>query len=119
MEKEAKHAEIRQSVDKVQRFDDAVASRIEQQSAFGGKKPGLRTGAYFKRLDTNRDGVLQRGESDEVDQLFADYAVETDKITFEQFKRGVRKALKRHKADDARMGGGAGTSNVAAGHLGR
>jgi hypothetical protein len=61
-------------------------------------------------------GILERGESEEVDQLLADYATaDTDKITFEEFKRGVRKALKRHKKENKAMG----SQGVAASHLGR
>lgn len=61
-----------------------------------------------------RSGKLERGESDEVDQLLNEYASDTDVITFEQFKRGVRKAMKRHKKENSITAQG-----VGAGHLGR
>jgi hypothetical protein len=61
-----------------------------------------------------RSGKLERGESDEVDQLLNEYAPDTEVITFEQFKRGVRKAMKRHKKENGMTAQGVGAS-----HLGR
>ena len=52
-EHDEKQAEVRQKVDKVQGCDDAIASRIEQESAFNGEK--IHPGAYFKRLDINKE----------------------------------------------------------------
>lgn len=66
-----------------------------------------------------RSGVLERGESDEVDQLLDDYAADTQKITFEEFKRGVRKAMKRHKKEKKEGRKEGRNQGVAAGHLGR
>lgn len=62
-----------------------------------------------------RSGKLERGESAEVDELLDDYATGETVITFEQYKRGVRAAMKRHKKENMAMRG----RGVGAGHLGR
>eukprot|EP01052_Picozoa_sp_SAG31_P012530 SAG31_NODE_735_length_12488_cov_7.086044_4_plen_82_part_00 len=49
-------------------FDEAVFDQIRQAEAESGQK--LRPGAYFKILDKDGNGVLERGESDAVDELF-------------------------------------------------
>jgi len=62
-----------------------------------------------------RSGKLTRGDSEEVNRLISDYASpDTNEITFEQYKRGVRKAIKRHKKEDIM-----GSQGLGAGHLGR
>eukprot|EP01043_Picozoa_sp_COSAG02_P081551 COSAG02_NODE_19984_length_854_cov_0.888742_1_plen_70_part_00 len=62
-----------------------------------------------------RSGKLTRGDSEDVNQLLNEYAsADTKEITFEQYKRGVRKAIKRHKKDDIM-----GSQGVGASHLGR
>lgn len=53
-EHDEKQAEVRQKVDKVQGFDDAIASRIEQASMGEAIRKGA-AGQYFKRLDTNKE----------------------------------------------------------------
>jgi hypothetical protein len=55
LEHDEKQAQVRQKVDKVAAFDDAIASRIEQESAFDGKEAKMHAGGYFKRLDTNAE----------------------------------------------------------------
>merc|ERR1711871_989964 len=112
-EHDQKQAEVRQKVDKVQGFGDAVAARIESEAMGQGIKKGA-AGKYFKRLDTNRDGTLKRGGSEEVDRLLDEYAPDTNEITFEQYKRGVRKAIKRYKKENAMSARGNGAD-----HLGR
>ena len=57
-EHDEKQAEIRQKVEKVQGFDDAVAARIEQESVMAGLQKAPRVGAYFKRLDTNKECAM-------------------------------------------------------------
>eukprot|EP01051_Picozoa_sp_SAG22_P026548 SAG22_NODE_8430_length_657_cov_0.897849_1_plen_157_part_10 len=49
-------------------FDDAVFEQIKMAEAETGQK--LRPGSYFKILDKDKDGVLTRGESAAVDELF-------------------------------------------------
>ena len=53
-EHDEKQAEVRQKVEKVQGFDDAIASRLEQESFGEGIKKGA-AGALFKRLDENKE----------------------------------------------------------------
>ena len=55
LEHDEKQAQVRQKVDKVQGFDDAIATRIEQESAFDGKEAKMHAGGYFKRLDKNAE----------------------------------------------------------------
>ena len=59
-------------------------------------------------------GTLKRGESEEVDRLLDEYAPDTNEITFEQYKRGVRKAIKRYKKENSMSARGKGAD-----HLGR
>ena len=62
-----------------------------------------------------RSGKLTRKDSEEVSRLISDYAPpDTNEITFEQYKRGVRKAIKRHKKENTMSSKGVGAS-----HLGR
>lgn len=109
-----KQAQVRQQVQKVQGFDDAIASMIEQESMGDKIRPGA-AGEFFKRLDVNKNGILERGESEEIDGLLNQYAAREDQITFEQFKRGVRKAMKRHAQQNTAMR----EQGIAASHLGR
>ena len=58
-EHDQKQAEVRQKVEKVQAFDDAIASMLEQQSMGEGVKKGA-AGALFKRLDVDKECATQR-----------------------------------------------------------
>lgn len=98
---ENKKKQKKAETDKVRSFDEAVFEQIRVAEMESGQK--LRPGAYFKILDKNGNGVLERGESAAVDELFAtgdimkgeDTAGEkSDKITYEQYKLGIRDAKK-------------------------
>ena len=58
-EHDEKQAQVRQKVEKVQGFDDAVAARIEQESSMAGLQRAPSAGAYFKRLDTNKECAMR------------------------------------------------------------
>jgi hypothetical protein len=53
----------------VRAFDEAVADQIRTAEMNSGNK--IRPGAYYKMLDTNGNGMLERGESAAVDELLA------------------------------------------------
>jgi hypothetical protein len=57
----------------------------------------LKAGELFKRFDKNMDGVLERGESDEVANLLDRFDLKDDKLTFQDFKVGVRSGRKKEK----------------------
>lgn len=49
---------VRQKVEQVQGFDDAIASKIEQE-AMGEKVRKGAAGSYFKRLDVNKECAMR------------------------------------------------------------
>ena len=58
-EHDVKQAEVRQKVEKVQGFDDAIASMLEQQSMGEEVYKGA-AGALFKRLDEDKECATQK-----------------------------------------------------------
>lgn len=79
----------------LKKMEKSIGSELARKEMDTGDKQ--RTGALFMDLDQNKDGKLQRGESAKVDAYLAQYAIEGDTVTFDQFKIGVRQGRKDAK----------------------